>query len=150
MKKKVFDPKFGINDQALEVAKRLNKLPLINPLVEMRTFQFFNGREKGICIAVSPDYNNEPCADYKSEKNNTSGILYIKFGENRNSDSIFIEHIISNKLYYNQPTQVCGIFTEDSYYGRPHYGYGKYDDAAKYIIELIQKYSDGLEPHKKK
>jgi hypothetical protein len=83
MKKKIYDPKFNINEVSFKIARKLGSIELPKEdyyRIFIDTFPFYNCRERGIGISVN---NSE-----------ISKILVIVFGEHRNSDNIFIDRWI--------------------------------------------------------
>ena len=70
------DMSFGLNHQAVRVARQLAKTKIAVPgYIQMRTSPWYNGREKGVVISVGHFTGD-------------GGVLHIAFFEHRNSDEI--------------------------------------------------------------
>lgn len=86
MSNRCADLTFGINSQALAILQLLaGQDPTfadwdgVGYGVEIQTFPWYNGREKGVCLVMKP-------RSYKQKD-----LLHIAFGENRGTDGIFVE-----------------------------------------------------------
>jgi hypothetical protein len=125
------DLTFNIHPTALIVARLISiEVPAENrDHFRFHTFPFYNGREKGICLIVSSKFTD------------TNG-TFIVFGENRNSDNIFID-VWKSHLPYNCPTTEKD-FTDEAYENRKFFDRDKVHDAARFIEstikEVIQSY----------
>lgn len=83
------DPTFGLNHQALAILQFLAARPpsfapydseLGRYKVHIRTYPWFNGREKGVALVIHRDSGPVgPCR-------------VVVFGESRGTDMIFVEH----------------------------------------------------------
>ena len=101
-----------------------------NDQFHIETSTFYNGRENGICLTV------KSFRFYKES-------LVIVFGENRNSDSIFVTTWLQNVGF--NPPQVCDL-TDEAYETRRYFRYDAIYPATNYIQELIIKYAKSLLP----
>lgn len=130
------DPTFGIGSQARAI---LHFLTDAEPSfatyedgyydIRIETFPWYNGREKGICLVVQPRYTGTPRA------------LHITFGEDRRTDSIFVD-TWEDTTPFNCPT-LEGADQEaydKAYQNRKHFNQGRVGDAAEYIIEAMEGY----------
>lgn len=134
MSQRLFDPTFGVQPQAIAVAHLLSlyessifedcEAETIER-VEFRTYPYYNGRERGIALVIT---------DWIGSKG-----LIINFGENRNSDSIFVAHLEA-KTPYNCPSVAEGTITEEAYQSRKYFAYNEGYKAADYITGLVKKY----------
>lgn len=122
-----FDPSFGVNNKALAIALiiDLENIPGISTAHAISWSPFYNGREKGICLAVrKPDSRN-----YITK--------YWVFGENRNSDEIFLDTFILG-IALNPPT-VKDMKDED-YRRRKMWGYWCYKDVAEEVTRQVTEF----------
>lgn len=133
---KIFDPTFGVKSTSLMVAHMLNRFDsseifdgdsykdssfLFN--CNIKTFHFYNGRERGIILEVS--YSWEPDA------------LFINFGEHRNSDNLFVQ-TTKKPTVFNQPD--LEIFNDDDYNNRKFFDHNAVYEVTDYIKDLIKEY----------
>ncbi len=87
-----------------------------------------------MCLVIEPDY-------LCGIDNQSMGNLFVNFGENRNSDNLFVQHL-ERPSVFNSPTVEGEIFTEESYEARKYFRYDEYYVCAEYVIGLIQSYND--------
>jgi hypothetical protein len=137
--KKVADLTFGIHPSALAVANLIGdfyyeiedehpgifedefKEHFVNNLLEFKTFPFYNGREKAICIVMQSMYQSKA--------------LHIVFGENRNSDDIFIDSWVG-PLDFNSPN--VNDLTDETYKKRKYFGLRDVYKAVEHInVKLV-------------
>ena len=89
-------------------------------------FPWYNGRERGLCfVVVHPD--RAPME-----------ALCVCFGENRNSDQIFVDSFIRKGYDLNPPT--VHEFTDDAYSKRTSFPPGEYHQASLHIKVLINEF----------
>jgi hypothetical protein len=128
------DFNFNIHPVSLAIGHLLShdiKCNLIenNKPIEIKTFQFINGRERTLCLQVQRNWLDQEA-------------LYVKFGEDRNSGNIFVEHTTAMTVS-NQPT-LHGekVFNEDTYRDRYYIGIDDFNEAVSYIAGLINNHLD--------
>lgn len=132
----IFDSSFGIKPQALMIAHMLNRFDSSQVFGDeawddfqfqfgcsIKSFPYYNGREAGIIIEVRYSFGDQA--------------LYISFGENRNSDSIFVQHAMKEAVY-NNPQE--SFFTDEEYYGRRYFSPEKIYEITNYIKDMIKNY----------
>lgn len=90
--------------------------------VVFKTFPFYNGRENAICITFST----------YMQSNKT---LHVVFGENRNSDSIFVDTWVGSAPF-NSPT--VADFTDEAYEKRKFFPLKDIMKAVDYINTLME------------
>jgi hypothetical protein len=85
------DLTLGINPVASHILAVLNAgwPSEMEGVFRVETSAWYNGRERGICLTVTPKERRD--------------VLYITFGECRNSDQIFVDRWTSGALF-NPPT----------------------------------------------
>lgn len=121
------DFKFNIHDSAFALAHLVdNMLSNIDfpELWELKTYPWYNGRERGFLLCYGRIVRDS--------------ILCITFGENRNSDNIFVDMWIQNGLGNNPPT--VKDFSEEAWKRRKYFGYNQHYSAATYIVNLIKDF----------
>lgn len=114
----------NINRPALAILALLEGAEIDIPdggYCSLYTHAWYNGRERGISITVATRL-----------KDNT---LVITFGENRNSDSIFVDSW-EMPFLLNPPS--VDNFTEEAYENRKWFEYDKISEAAHFIQNMIQ------------
>ena len=115
----LFDPKFSIHPVALSIANLLHPIEADESKVNIKTYAFYNGRERAICIHVGYRYT----------------VAYnVVFGEVRNSDSIFID-CFEAPIAINPPT--VGDLTDEAYKNRKYLKYNQTYEAADAVNKLI-------------
>lgn len=92
--------------------------------IDIRTRPLYNGRERGICLIVTPH-------EILGES------LLIFFAETRGGENAFIQHHVTNTPS-NPPTM--SNFTTESYQDRTYYKESQLAKAAKDICKLIGKF----------
>lgn len=92
---------------------------------EVATYAWYNCRERGISLVVR-----------RQDKDR----LVLVFGEQRNSDSIFLDKWKDKSSWTSPPT--TDDFTEEAYGKRRYFGYGECGKAAIAIIDDIRSYLD--------
>jgi hypothetical protein len=123
MKKKVYDRTLGIKSVSRKVARLLKPVNVNVDYVAFNTYAFYNGRENSIGISIE---------NYLLKKQ-----LNIVFGENRNSDNIFIDRWISD-LTFNPPT--VQDLTDEAYGNRKFFNYNQEKETALFIDDLISSF----------
>lgn len=133
------DPTFGINSQALAILQLLaGQDPIFadwNPKtgryeVTIKTYPWYAGREKGVCLVVKPKEHN---SDRKH--------LHIVFGEDRGTDGIFVEKWEASEPF-NCPTpenrdEKVG---DEAYQNRASFPYGQIGHAVECIIKTMRDF----------
>lgn len=97
-------------------------------IFDTETSTFYNGREKGICLAIK---------GYRFTPNR----LVIVFGENRNSDSIFVAQWIEHNGI--NPPALSGL-TDKAYNERRYFNYDELCPAVDYIHTTILDYCESF------
>jgi hypothetical protein len=119
----MIDFKFNVHPIAYAVANVVN-IHLSEDCVrypyELKTYPFYNGREKGILLTFGKLIDRQ--------------MLCIVFGEHRNSDNIFVDSWIMNRSI-NPPT--VNDFSEEAYKERKFFKYDQIYDAAIYILKKL-------------
>lgn len=126
------DTSFGLAPQAWALLHMLSaKEPFFAPYVEatgrymasIQTYPWYNGREMGVALVVSKD-GVGPCK-------------VITFGENRNSDHLFVEHWSLDEC----PTNGLHIDLHQSEEtSRALFQHGRLNDAMSYIIDVMEEF----------
>jgi hypothetical protein len=93
--------------------------------IETRTYAWYNGREKGVCLEIRPLLSSKQA-------------LLITFGEHRNSDSIFVDSWEVEEFFLNPPT--VADFTDEAYAARTFVPYGNVAKAVEVIRAKIQAF----------
>lgn len=122
---------FGINKQCMAILEMVDGDEFDSAGI-ITTRPWYNGREKGVVISVSKNFQNKP-----------NNCLHLAFFEHRNSDSICFLKWFTDSDYWNHPIEDKDIFAK-AYKGDSKYdvaktfGYGEIGDAAAYLIEEIE------------
>jgi len=125
---KLIDNKFGIKDPAFEVANELIDVSFKDDFgTKIRTFPFYNGRESSIGVSLEKDF-------YK----NSYRQLNIIFGENRNSDNIFVDLYL--KTTWNRPSFSDFQESDIWYKNRKYFESDGAKKAASFIKRVIKQY----------
>ena len=98
----------------------------INDDNRLSTIGMHNGREKGVCVVK----------EILSKGKRTC--FYVFFGENRNSDAIFVQKV---KVINPCHDPDYSDFTEKSYEDREYFEPDKIMDAVKRIAELVNEFN---------
>ena len=96
---------------------------------DIEVFPLYNGRERSFCLQCSALIGS-----YREKA------LFICFGENRNSDNIFLQHNRADKPF-NAPTN-HEVFSEDSYYSRKYFMPDSEEKVASEIQVMVQNFID--------
>lgn len=125
---KLFDTDMGIHPQAVAILASLRNAQEeeftqndLKPLFNCQTSHYHNGREHGVQVVF--------------QKTVSGPALVIAFGENRNSDSIFVQ-VDAIKTNINPP--VCGDYFEASYYARRYFDPWDIRKTREYIIRILR------------
>ncbi len=102
--------------------------------VNMYTSAWYNGRERGIAVALTKTGIND---DAKVPVNNERRLVLV-FGEARGSDSIFLDKWTDSGVDINPPTH--DDFTDEAYKQRRHFPYGAVRKTAEAVIKEIRKF----------
>lgn len=142
------DLSFGLNSQALAVLQLLAfKEPafarfdekLRHYLVEIKTFPWYNGRERGICLIMWPGYEQTgPC-------------LFFAVAECRASDDLIVEMWAQPHFRDNCPTidtrdEVLGDRADEPFNNRKEFPRGEIGKAADFIYGQMAKYYEEMNP----
>lgn len=117
------DMTFGINkNAAIAIAILLDRMQDIPKSdLAIHSYPFYNGREKGIALVA-----------------HKTGVwtkaTVIVFGENRNSDDIFIDTWQTSNVF---DAPIVADFTEEAYKARRYYKFNEHYNVAKGIIDLL-------------
>lgn len=141
---KPFDNTFNISDTALGVAALIGNVEIsriseeekgfLNYSIITRSTPFYNGRERGICISIL-------CFTYSRQLN-------IVFGEQRNSDNIFLD-VWESHVTTNPPT--VENFTDEAYDKRQYFGHNEHYNVAREVEKIIKSfYKELLEEYRTK
>lgn len=130
----IIDLTLGLNAQATAVLHLLDYLVseeyVENDYGTINTSAHYNGRECGYSLLLQRKFPDRQA-------------LVIVWGENRNSDSIFVQHALMpiSEVAFGVP---AGL-TEESYEKRKYFGFGKVEQAAEHIAMLIEKHLTSYE-----
>jgi hypothetical protein len=136
MSKSLASTGFGLSGQALAVlallAEREPDMATYDQArhdynIEIDTWPWYNGREKGVCLEVRPSVVH-------------NAALLITFGEHRNSDDIFIDSWVHTGRFLNPPTPA--VFTDEAYAARVTVPYGDVGKAVQIIRAKIKAFMD--------
>lgn len=129
------DPSLGLSGQARAVLAMLSATECHGVSsydderrdydVEINTFAWYNGRERGVCLEVRAFLTDQKA-------------LLITFGEHRNSDSIFVDSWEVHHRFLNPPT--VSDFPDEAYEARTFVPYGDLAGAVKVIRAKIADY----------
>lgn len=137
----IADPSFNLKAQALAALHLLasrDKLELVpghlvksftdhKHRIVVETYPVYNGRERSVCLMLSY------AMDKKCRK------LLLMFGENRNSDNLFLQASRLTKLaVYDQPTM--SDFPEETWRTRRGFDYGRLDLLVDAVIADAQQF----------
>lgn len=118
----ISDKYLGIDDSAVDVLKILSKEVIDKPEdVDIKTFAWYNGRERGVCLTVHRlGFNKKP-------------VKVITFGEDRHNGEIFVDNWIMKSPPINAPTP--NDFPDSAYMKRKRYTAAK--EAAEAVKTLV-------------
>ena len=120
-------PRTRINNQALALMEYLKGQWHVGDhgdiYIQIESDFWYNGRERGISLTM--------------RVGNTEPVLIITFGENRNSDSIFVDYW-EDEIGINPP--VVGQFTDEAYENRSYFKPWNFTPAKNYIVWLIKRF----------
>lgn len=127
MKNFKIDLNFGVKKTSIKIAKLLNKSGRIEipENYRLETFPFYNGREASIALVIGT---------LLSKTN-----LTIVFGENRNSDHIFVDSFSKKSSINNNP--VLPDFSDEDYQNRIYFKWNEETKVVSYIEHLILIYT---------
>lgn len=138
MTRELADLTLGLNGQARAVLAMLSEISCDGLSaydearreydVEIKTSAWYNGRERGVCLEVRAWFT-DPMA------------LFITFGENRTSDSIFVDSWEVECRLLNPPT--VRDFPDEAYEARTFVPYGDVAGAVKVIRDKIAGFVAG-------
>ena len=103
----------------------------VDYLIDIRSYPWYNGRERGICIIIS----------------NNGEQLNIAFGEIRNSDGIFVD-VWETKSTFNPPT--VADFSDEAYEQRNYFKYDEHYKVSQFVQKLIESKTKEFLATKKK
>ena len=128
------DPTFGISFQALAVMHALQTYNFeVDSLANASTTPWYNGRECGLCISLSRQDEERETSGFAKYKQ-----LNITFGEERRSDSIFVDAWVTPPTYINPPT--VADFTDEAYKNRRSFAPLDVKSAAEHIIAKVKEF----------
>ena len=140
----ITDPTLGLNNQALAVLYFMARMSPdfadykdgdYQVILETRTW--YNGRERGFTLNMSPDYNSE--------------WIHLAVFEHRNSDEICVLNWTTKDNYWNGATADNSL--DEAYHGGTKFDvaatfkYGEIGEVANYLYEELEKF---YEAQKKK
>ena len=127
MPEKLVDKSLGISEQAYAVLQGLARQYIEVPdNVLVKTRAWYNGRERGIVLSLSPIGEGAPYSQ-----------LNIAFGECRNSDQIFLDKW-DKYTGVNPPT--VADFTEEGYANRQYFAYMDIVGVTEKIKEMVEEF----------
>ena len=120
------DRNLGINQVAYTIIDRLAEYSFNLPdgYYTLRSAAFYNGREKGIVLYLTPVNNKQ---------------VNIAFYEHRSSDNIVVDSWES-AFTFGPPDINCFSEVPGNYKNRQYFEYDNYDEAVSYILEILEKY----------
>lgn len=120
--KNVINLTFGINSNALTIATIIERMQdFAEDNLTVHSYPFYNGREKSIAIVAH-------C------KSDWAHGTVIVFGENRNSDDLFIDTWQTSNVW-DAPT--VEDFTEEAYKNRQYFKYHEFYKVAKAVVAML-------------
>ena len=123
--------------QAMEVLKHIKRLGknLPKDIFFLDTYQ--NCREAGFCIRGSFFVH-----DKKAQRAFKGGEIYVAFSENRNSDSIvvYVDDTLTDEKKSLYEGFHGNLMTEAAYKNSESFGYRHYENAAKYIVSVLDEF----------
>lgn len=134
------EPHLGLSGQALAVLAVLTDAELCfegvaeDDLVDINSYAWYNGRERGICLVV----NDWGLSKRVEDPNRVNEKLVIVFAEHRSSDMVFVDCFLTNRVAINPPTHID--MSEGAYDRRRMFDCGRVDQVERYIRNLIQEY----------
>lgn len=146
------DPTFGLSGQALAVLGFLARMEPSEVLwdeakkrydVTTDTFPFYNCRERGVGLRVR-----------RADGAGANVSLIVVFGEDRKSDSMFLDHWVVTGHMLNPPT--IKDMPEEAYDRRQFFDFGRLDKITKAIHLRIAEFiterrkADGADKPQKK
>jgi hypothetical protein len=105
--------------QALAVLEALKRTGVHQFPAAIQVWPIFNGRERGLCLEVR-------------HENNARQALLLLFGEDRSTDDIFVQEVVTSRVLRNGPS--LDDFTEASYNNRAYFSYLDVKAAVSHII----------------
>jgi hypothetical protein len=122
---KIFDSKFSIKEASFEIAKLIPLELNLAEGISVRTYPFYNGRERSIALVIGTLFSKTQ--------------IVIVFGENRNSDNLFVDTFTQERDIYSEPR--LSDFSDKAYKDRKFFRYDEFGTAAKFIEELIKDHN---------
>jgi hypothetical protein len=120
------DVTFGLSSQALAIGHYLAGYDLdIDDGIMIKTFPFYNGREKCVGISLWRIRGGE--------------VLVVVFGENRNSDNIVVYSWVENKPMMNPPT--IDNMPDQAWEDKAMFDCGDISGASDHIIQVIKMWA---------
>lgn len=143
--KYIADMTFGIGEQALAILQMLSRFSpdfaqynegLNEYNIHIETRGWYNGRENGVALILFSRHYTE------SSKDDPQTAFVITFGEDRNSDTIFVDQWTmkyNSNLNTMNAVPLAQDFPSESYeQDRKMFKYGAIGEAAIYIQELLK------------
>jgi hypothetical protein len=128
------DLDLNLNTCALRVLREIKKekksLCAIKGIDALVTHAWYNGRERGVSIAVG------------SAVDRLGGSFVVVFGECRSSDQIFVDsyHRPEVPAYGEAPSRSDKEY-EDGYDGRVYFRYNAHKKAAEHVVRTIRAWA---------
>lgn len=126
----------GLGGQAAALLALLSYDPLTVDLPhgesppEVDNFAWYNGDERGVLL------------DVKLPNNTAGDHLYIVWGEEYGSDSLFVDCWIAEPVGVNPPTVYD--MPAEAHNRRCLFKYGDLREASSYVLDLIQDFAEGV------
>lgn len=121
----MIDQFFGVNIRSRAVLAMLTDFLEFRTDLRIKTFAWYNGRENWCGIEV--------------QKNSFTGnVLYLVFGEHRNSDDLTYQHMFKTRAFVNPPN--VSDFPEVSYQARRYFPGSDYNKIVRSIEDLINNH----------
>lgn len=131
----IADPTFGLNSQALAILALLAQTAPTDVAYDkktklfavfIQTFPFYNGRERGVCLAVQRGAGGG------------GETMLLAFAEHRNTDGIILQKQMIAHSVMNMPT--IDDFSEDSYRARESFDWGACGRVVNVILGHIAEF----------
>jgi hypothetical protein len=133
----IADNDLGISSQALAILAMLSRTDCDGLAkygdgqyqIAIRTWAWYNGRERGVCLEVRPSLGSKRA-------------LLVTFGEHRNTDGIFIDAWEVEEYFLSPPT--VADYTEEAYEQRVFAPYGNVARAIEIIRGKITAFMESV------
>ena len=126
----MIDIGLNINPQAFAVLHMVRgwegNFEDLDGLDSINAFAWYNGRERGIALAVRSKVSD--------------GYLVLAFGEHRNSDGIFVDVYEAEYADAMFPPNHRDKAYEAAYQNRKNFNHGQAGKAAEFIVKAIEKF----------